>query len=146
MKTTITFLLLIISSSLSSQEYNVEDGYIANGYDVVEYFNNQAKPGNKAFTTTYDLVKFKFINAKNLATFKKNPLKYIPQFGGFCAYAMGKKAERVNINPETYEIRDKKLYLFYDSWFNNTAKKWTKENTKKLQKQADINWEKINKK
>jgi len=144
MKNTITLLLLIISSTLFSQktEYYLKKGYIAEGYDVVSYFNKKPLEGNKKYQTIYDGVKFKFSSEKNLALFKENPTKYIPQYGGYCAYAIGKTDEKVSINPKTFEIRDGKLYLFYNSWGTNTLKLWLKENPQQLKKQADINWKK----
>lgn len=143
MKNFTILLFLTASTTFFAQEYNIQDNYIAAGYDVVAYFNNNAVEGKNKFTTTYDGIKFKFSSEKNVAIFKKNPQKYIPQYGGFCAYAMGKDAERVSINPKTYEIRDGKLYLFYDSFFNNTFKDWKKEGPEKLQKKADENWGKL---
>ena len=144
MKNTITLLLLIISSALFSQktEYYLKKGYIAEGYDVVSYFNKKPLEGNKKYQSIYDGVKFKFSSEKNLALFKENPTKYIPQYGGYCAYAIGKTGEKVSINPKTFEIRDGKLYLFYNSWGTNTLKLWLKENPEQLKKQADINWKK----
>ena len=67
----------------------------------------------------------------------------MPQYGGWCAYAMADKGEKVSINPKTFEIRDGKLYLFYNSWGTNTLDLWKKENVKGLQKKADQNWELI---
>ena len=108
MKTFTTILLIAISTTFFAQEYNLKKGYVAEGYDVVSYFSNTAEKGAKEFTTTYNKVKFKFSSKKNLETFKKAPKKYIPAYGGFCAYALGTKAERVAINPETFEIKYKK--------------------------------------
>ena len=147
MKQLITFCLLIISIALVAQktDYNITNGYINEGYDVVSYFTNkQPLEGEKKLTTTFDGIKFKFSSEKNLQQFKENPKKYIPQYGGYCAYAMGKRGEKVAIDPENFEIRDGKLYLFYDSWINNTLKSWQKEGAEKLQKQADINWLRMN--
>lgn len=56
---------------------------------------------------------------------------------------MGAKAKKVNIDPKTFEIRNKKLYLFYNSWGSNTLTKWLNQNPEKLQKQADKNWTNI---
>lgn len=140
MKKAITILLFTFSTTLVAQQYNLKDGYMAGGYDVVEYFNNKAKKGNEKFSTTYNGVKFKFTSKENLALFKANPEKYIPQYGGFCAYALGKRGKLIDIDPETFEIRDSKLYLFYNSWFNNTFEDWKKGNPEKLRKQADKNW------
>jgi hypothetical protein len=56
---------------------------------------------------------------------------------------MGVDGKKVSINPKTFEIRDGKLYLFYNAWGTNTLKSWLKEDTKKLQQTADANWKKI---
>lgn len=146
MKQFITLLLISVSTTFfAQQDYNTKNGIMANGYDVVAYFNNKAVKGNKKISTTYDGVKFLFSTKENLEKFKNEPKKYVPQYGGYCAYAIGKSAEKVSINPKTFEIRDGKLYLFYNAWGTNTLKMWTEENPKKLQKQADVNWEKFKK-
>lgn len=147
MKHVFLFLFIGISTSLfSQQEYNTKKGLIANGYDVVAYFSNNAEKGNKKFTTTFDGVKFQFASNKNLEIFNKSPQKYIPKYGGYCAYAIGKNGEKISINPKTFEIRDGKLYLFYNSWGTNTFELWQKEGAEKLQEQADKNWRNLKKK
>ena len=143
MKRILVAFLFISSITFAQQNYNTKKGAIANGYDVVAYFNNKATKGNKKISTTFDGVKFLFSSKENLAKFKKAPEKYVPQYGGYCAYAIGKNAEKVSINPKTFEIRDGKLYLFYNAWGTNTLKMWTDENPKKLQEQADVNWKKL---
>ena len=144
MKHFVLLLFLVVSHSFSQTiDYNTKKGFIANGYDVVAYFNNQAIEGNKEFSTEFDGVKYKFSSQENLTTFIENPKKYIPQYGGYCAYAIAAKSEKVSINPETFEIKDGKLYLFYNAWGTNTLELWEKENSDSLQKQADKNWEHI---
>lgn len=137
--------LLFTACSANSQsiDYNLKKGYVAEGYDVVAYFSNTAIAGKKEFTTTYDNVKYKFSSQKNLDTFLSAPQKYIPQYGGYCAYAIAIDGKKVGIDPKTFEIRDGKLYLFYNSWGVNTLKKWQKENAKALQEKADKNWKTI---
>jgi len=49
-------------------------------------------------------------------SFKANPEKYEPAYGGWCAYAMGENGEKVKIDPETYKIIEGKLFLFYNFW------------------------------
>jgi len=86
---------------------------------------------------------YKFSFKENKQEFFKNPSKYEPQYGGWCAYALGSSGEKVEINPETFKIIDGKLYLFYNAYFNNTLKSWNK-NQANLKTQADENWKKIN--
>ncbi len=123
-------------------DYNTKKGFVANGYDVVSYFDNNAVEGNKKFTTQFDGASYKFSTQEHLNTFKENPTKYIPQYGGYCAYAIGANAKKVKINPETYQILDGKLYLFYNAWGTNTLEFWKKD-LKGLKQKADKNWEHI---
>lgn len=144
MKFLYLFLFLFTTTIHSQQkEYNTKNGVLANGYDVVAYFSNKAVKGNKELSTKYEGVSFLFSSQKNLQLFQKNPVKYIPQYGGYCAYAIGKTGKKVSINPKTFEIRNHKLYLFYNSWGTNTLKLWQQENPEKLRKQANKNWKKI---
>ena len=138
-------LIYLVTSSTFSQsiDYNIKKGYVAEGYDVVAYFENKALEGDKKFTAKYDGANYKFSSSKNLETFNKNPKKYVPQYGGYCAYALGLKTDKVSINPKSFEINDGKLYLFYNAWGTNTLELWQKENTKSLKEQADKNWEKV---
>ena len=104
------FSLLIVQNVVSqSIDYNIQKGYVAEGYDVVSYFENEAVEGKKEFKTTYENASYKFSSEDNLNTFLNNPKKYIPQYGGYCAYAIAEKAKKVKIDPETFEIRDGKL-------------------------------------
>ncbi len=146
MKYLIAIFFFTITVTFSAQNYNTNKGYVAKGYDVVSYFNQKAEKGNKNFIAEFDGAKFKFFSKENLIIFNENPKKYIPQYGGYCAYAIGVKGERVDTNPKTFEIRDGKLYLFYNSWGTNTFELWQKEGAVKLQKQADENWIKLSKK
>jgi hypothetical protein len=88
MKTFITILLIAVSSTFFGQEYNLKQGYLAEGYDVVSYFSNRAEKGDKEFTTIHNAVKFKFSSKKNLDTFKSAPNKYIH------AYCLTQLAEK----------------------------------------------------
>jgi YHS domain-containing protein len=148
MKTlSLVFILFIGFAGTAQQiDYNLKKGYVAEGYDVTEYFNNHAQEGNKAYTTTHDGVKFMFASQDNLDKFRANPDKFIPQYGGYCAYAVADKGKKVGIDPETYEIRDGKLYLFYNKWGVNTLDKWVEEGPVKLIGQADAAWTEVYKK
>ena len=144
-KKTILALFLAIGALTHAQsiDYNTKKGYAANGYDVVSYFDGKALEGQKEFTAEYDGVNYKFSNATNLKKFKADSKAYLPEYGGYCAYAVAVSGKKVNVNPKTFEIRDGKLYLFYNSGNTNTLNLWLKESPDDLQAKADVNWEKI---
>lgn len=142
----LVILFIGVSSFAQSKNYNTKKGYIASGFDVVAYFSGEAKEGDKIYSTEYKGVKLKFVSDENLETFKSNPIQYLPKYGGYCAYAMAINGSKVSINPETFEIRDGVLYLFYNSGRNNTLESWLKEQPERLKAKADMNWEKIKKK
>ncbi len=110
--------------------FNLERRLGIQGYDPVAYFKQgKAVKGKKELTATYEGVIYNFSMPVNREYFLKNPSGYEPQFGGWCAYAMGDSGEKVEINPQTFKIVDGKLYLFYNAFFNNTLKSWNKDET-----------------
>jgi YHS domain-containing protein len=143
---TLVFITLFQLGLAQESDYYLKKGFVAEGYDVVAYFDGKAVEGKQDFIAKYDSVMFKFSSQENRATFKANPDKYIPQYGGYCAYAIATKEKKVSIDPETFEIREGKLYLFYNSWGTNTLELWLKEGSESLSKKADGNWEKIKRK
>jgi len=146
MKKTIFLLLItIFTLTVSAQQidYYLDDDYVAEGYDVTEYFNKKTIEGKEEHVISYDGVKFLFASKTNLNKFKANPKKYIPQYGGHCAYALAKNGKKADADPETYEIRNGKLYMFYNSWGINNLENWLEEEPNKLVIKADSYWEKL---
>jgi YHS domain-containing protein len=131
------------SESKRTSNFNLEKKVGLQGYDPVSYFKT-GKPtkGKTSITTVYEGVIYNFLLESNKEVFIKNPSSYEPQFGGWCAYAMGDSGEKVAVNPETFKILDGKLYLFYNAFFNNTLKSWNKDEVS-LKTKAVTNWKKI---
>jgi YHS domain-containing protein len=124
-------------------EFNLEKKVAIQGFDPVAYFTQKkAVKGKPQITSTYENVIYYFSSQANKDIFIKNPSGYEPQYGGWCAYAMGSSAEKVEIDPATFKITDGKLYLFYNAYFNNTLKSWNKDEIA-LKKKADANWRKF---
>ena len=124
------------------KEYNL-DSKVAIQYDPVAYFKqNKAIEGNKEIEATNEGIIYYFISQINRDLFLKNPTYFEPQYGGWCAYAMGSKGEKIAIDPETFKIVEGKLYLFYNAYFNNTLKIWNKDELS-FKKKADLNWKKF---
>lgn len=131
-------------TALRVKHFNLDKGLALQGYDPVAYFNqNKAIKGNKSMAAVAEGVTYYFATAANRDLFLKDFKKYEPQYGGWCAFAMGSSGEKVEIDPETFKILNGKLYLFYHTWVNNTLTKWN-ENEANLKAKADKNWQKLN--
>jgi YHS domain-containing protein len=126
------------------EQFNTEaSGVAIDGYDPVAYFTgNKPQEGKKEISTVYEGITYRFATNQNRDAFNANPAKYEPQYGGWCAYAMGAKGEKVEVDPETFKIVNGKLYLFYNKYFNNTLKSWN-EDEAHLKANADQRWAKF---
>jgi YHS domain-containing protein len=137
---------ILFSAALFAQEplrkkhFNLKNGVAIEGYDPVAYFKqNKAVEGKKDLALVYQGATYYFSSAENKELFKNDPAKYEPAYGGWCAYAMGAKGEKVNVDPETFKITNGRLFLFYNKYFNNTLKDWNKDENN-LKSRADENW------
>jgi YHS domain-containing protein len=145
--TTVIFTLISLVSIAQNDakrlnHYNLENKLALQGYDPVSYFKNKPVKGKATFSATYEGVSYNFSTQANKDLFVKNPANYEPQFGGWCAYAMGSSGEKVEIDPQTFKIIEGKLYLFYNAFFNNTLKSWNKDEPN-LKAKAETNWKKL---
>ncbi len=128
------------------QNINIQSDFAASGYDLVSYFGEKkAVKGKDKYFSKYQGVLYKFSSNENLAEFETNPENYLPQYGGWCAYAMGTEGKKVQVNPKTFEIREGKLYLFYNAYFTNTYESWIEEGALELAVKGDENWIRITK-
>jgi YHS domain-containing protein len=150
MNLTISFFAFSISvccvfgqtPALRKMHFNAKKTIALQGYDPVSYFEGKPQEGDSEIKVVYKDITYRFATAANQAKFKVNPDKYEPAYGGWCAYAMGDSGEKVRVDPETYKIRDGRLYLFYNFWGNNTLEDWNNDE-KKLKQAADHNWANI---
>lgn len=103
-KSILTFALVIVSITSFSQaakrikEFNLENKVALQGYDPVSYFKqNKAIKGKKEFSTTYEGVVYNFASQGDKDLFLKSPSTYEPEYGGWCAYAMGAMVKRLKL-------------------------------------------------
>ena len=152
MKSVLSIVMCIVSlhswsqdaTAIRKKNFNLnDDGIAIKGYDPVSYFTKgEAIKGKKELAVYHQGATYYFSSTENKEAFKKTPSAYEPQYGGWCAYAMGAKGEKVSIDPETFKIINGKLYLFYNRAFNNTLKSWNKDE-QHLKQNADTNWQTI---
>lgn len=149
---TVFFRLLFLSigmilwgtASDAGPVLNVEDSKVAvHGYDPVMYHNNRAVKGNDGISQEYMGAVYFFSSEETRKKFVHTPEQYVPAYGGWCAWAM-LDGQLVDVDPETFKIIDGKTYLFYNSFFINTLKKWNKlaeeSSETELLEKADNNW------
>ena len=106
------------------------------GYDVVSYQTGK-RPirGNGHFVAVYDNATYQFSSADNQKLFESNPEKYVPAYGGYCAFgaSVGKKFIG---DPEVWRIVNGKLYLNLDT---QIQAQWLKDVPGRI-KSADAKW------
>jgi hypothetical protein len=106
------------------------------GYDTVAYFTEgKAIKGSDDYSIEYQNTEWRFKNAGNLATFKADPLKYAPQYGGYCAWAVANN-DTAKGDPLQWTVHNGKLYLNYDA---DIQSQWLKDK-EVLIRTADKNW------
>ena len=132
----------------SSSVFSNADGVALGGYDVVSYFSShEAMRGGKNHSISKDGVTYYFVNEENKKAFESNPGSYLPAFGGYCAFAMAVGNGKVPSDPETFKIRDGKLYLFFNDYYQgapfNTIVPWNADEQKHLSS-AVQNWRAMN--
>ncbi len=126
------------------KEFNISGNNLAlQGYDPVSYFvTHKAISGSSKISYIYQGITYYFSSEADKNLFEKNPSAYEPQYGGWCAYAMGNDGSKVDVDPKTFKILNGKLYLFYHTFFNNTLTKWN-EDEAHLLSSANEHWTKI---
>ncbi|WP_456424599.1 YHS domain-containing (seleno)protein [Rhodocaloribacter sp.] len=132
------------SAQDTARVFTGADGVALKGYDVVNYFTaNEARRGSRAHAVLYRGATFYFVNDANKQAFEANPEKYLPQYGGWCAFAMATQAARVPSDPETFKLRDGRLYLFFNDYYQgtpfNTIVPWNADEAELVRK-ANANW------
>jgi YHS domain-containing protein len=114
-------------------------GAAIKGYDPVAYFV-AGKPmrGTSDHSVNHNGVTWLFANAGNKAMFEKEPAKFTPAFGGYCAYGVA-QGYLVKIEPDAWSIRNGTLYLNYDA---GVQKEWEKNATRYIST-AEIKWPRL---
>ena len=147
---TLLFALVLFFGAQTSFSQSVltnAEKVAIDGYDVVAYHKqSKAVKGTKKHQTTHQGVKYYFSSKAHKKAFVKNPTAYLPQYGGYCAFAIAAKGQKVPVNPETFKVVDGKLYLFFNDMYQgkkmNTKVYWDKNEGSNITK-ADSNWESI---
>ncbi len=143
-------IVLIINSTLVAQDKmanNMDNSNIAlQGYSPVSYLDlGIAQKGVKEFKSEHEKVVYYFTSAEQKASFDKNPTKYKPQYGGFCAFGTYAGA-KFRPDPNKFIVKNGQYFLYLYNLELDAQQLWLAENDhNKLKSIADKNWVKLKK-
>jgi YHS domain-containing protein len=149
-KTVLALVAFLYATTLLAQDNkanNIDNSNIAlQGYSAVSYLDlGLAQKGSKNFKSDYKKVVYYFTSAEQKATFDKNPEKYVPQYGGFCAFGCYAGA-KFRVDPNKFIVADGKYYLYLNNIELDAKELWLAENNhNKLKRVANNNWKKLSK-
>ena len=149
-KTTLVLVAFLVATTIFAQDKmanNIDNSNIAlQGYSPVSYLDlGLAQKGNKNFKSEYKKVVYYFTSSEQKGTFDKNPEKYLPQYGGFCAFGCYAGA-KFRVDPNKFVVKDGKYYLYLNNVELDAKQLWLAENNHaKLKSVADKNWKKLSK-
>lgn len=140
MKKLLLACLLVVSyhfthAQAKTEIYTSANGAL-NGYDVIAFHTDSAAiKGSKEFSYEWKNTLWYFVNEQHLNQFKSNPEKYVPEYGGWCAYGTS-RGYKAPTEASTFTFIHGKLYFNYNQSVKNT---WIK-NTDRYIEKADVNW------
>jgi YHS domain-containing protein len=136
----VAVLAALVYSAHSSEPpvapVNATDGVGLKGYDPVAYFTDgQPTKGTSEYGFQWKGITYRFASAENMQRFKADPEKYLPRYGGYCAYAMS--INRIaDISPTEWTIFGGKLYL-NNNFISQTL--WSLDKSGRVET-GDRNW------
>ncbi|MEO1169450.1 MAG: YHS domain-containing (seleno)protein [Pseudomonadota bacterium] len=112
----------LASPAFAEDEYNVTSGYTLDGVGlgvhgvdtVVLSTTDTVAQGDAAHTVVHDGVAYYFGSQITAQRFQEDPDRYLPQYGGFCAYAVA-LGRKLDGDPRYADIVDGRLYLFVNA-------------------------------
>ena len=136
--------MLITTSAFAQGKManNIDNSNIAlQGYSPVSYLDlHLAQKGLKAHTSGYNKIKYFFTSAEQKVAFDKNPSRYLPQYGGFCAFGCYAGA-KFRVDPNKFIVHGGKYFLFLNNIELDAQQPWhAEQDHDKLRGVADKNW------
>jgi len=111
-------------------------GVAIQGYDPVAFFTDHSPvKGKPEFTSSADGATYQFASQEHKELFEKDPMKYEPAFGGYCAYGVSRN-KLAPVDVDAYQIVDGKLLLQYSKSIRDSFNQDQKSNLTK----ANENW------
>jgi YHS domain-containing protein len=137
--------LLALGAGANPATQLVNTGYFGSvailGYDPVAYFTDgKATKGSPQISERWLGATWYFASTKHRDVFMSEPIRYAPQYGGFCTGGAAFEEASANIDPEAWRIVGGKLYLF--SGKEGLVEEFDPASVELIGK-ADANWPEI---
>lgn len=105
-------------SQSPASSFNLQNGVAIRGYDPVAYFTmDAAVEGVPSISAEHDGVTYYFSSEEHRELFESNPERYVPAYGGWCAWAASRN-ELADIDPEAFVVHNDRLFLNYSGFLN----------------------------
>lgn len=132
-----------MSRTHATRHLNLDAGGLAlQGYDPVAYIDERrAVPGLPAITAPWRGATYRFATPENRDRFARDPRRYLPAYGGWCATAMA-DGRRVSVDPASFLVTGGRLFLFYRSRGWDSRATWSADPAR-LTKEADVWWDRL---
>tara|TARA_R110002012_G_scaffold12277_4_gene54872 strand:+ start:1514 stop:1990 length:477 start_codon:yes stop_codon:yes gene_type:complete len=134
------FLFLFTPGPVVAGESPVYTGFLSNlavdGYDPVAYFaEGRPVEGSADYTLDYMGAEWRFASPENRDAFRRDPGRYAPQYGGYCAWAVA-QGSTAKGDPLNWKIVNDRLYLNYNA---DIQTRWEKDISGNV-RAANQNW------
>ena len=142
------FMIAVMTTSVmfaqDKKANNIDDSKIGlQGYSPVSYLDlGLAQRGSKQHKAVHNKIAYYFTSNEQKAKFEKNPEKYLPQFGGFCAFGIYAGA-KFRVDPNKFIVSNGKYYLFLNDVEVDAKQLWLAEKESKLLATAHKNWKNL---
>ncbi len=133
-RATLALLALLPSTAFARQ--NLARGLAIQGYDPVAYVTeNRARRGRQEISTRWSGATWRFATTEHRRLFLEDPERYVPAFGGFCAYAVSENYT-ADVDPTAFHLAEGRLFLNYS---HSVQARWLQNRDERIRR-GDENW------
>lgn len=119
------------------------NGIAIDGYSPVSYFTQgRAERGSTDFAVEHQGITYLLTSEEQIETFKADPEKYVPAYGGWCALGMAVQ-DKFPVDPTAFKIVDDRLMLFLRNTDVDALQLWNQGDEAEYVDKADAHWKKV---
>ena len=110
------------------------------GYSPVSYLDsNRAEPGLPLYAAEHEGVTYFFTSAAQRSAFERDPARYLPAYGGYCAFGCSVDAKFVP-DPASFAVIDGRTHLFLKNDEVDARALWNEADPREVRARADRFW------